>query len=1397
MAETRDRRKEVKKTIARALLTCALACLSFASFASPADAAEHLLVTGEYGKEGPKATGLGNGCRIGYDSASERLYLYSDSKIYGLQRSGPGTASPLGGGFPINLGGLSSSCGDRDLTVDNSSTGSAGRIYITPSNALIYGYNPSGTALSSPWPVNFGGGEVCGVAVGNDGNVFGGFYSGSEIRRYSPAGVLGSTIPFGQNLCKLETDQSTNDLFASGYGSQTLFKLTAASSYATKSTFFSVGTGNPGLAVNGVEDKLYVATGSSVKAYDTNTAALIETISPGGSVSDVAVDEATDSLFITVGEGSGGVIKEYAGVKVPKATTGDPIGNTEVSGTADPNEAGNITECYFEFGIDQSFGSTEPCAESLPITGVQSVHADLSGLSMEQTYYYRLVLGTGAPGIVGRGAAKTITPHHVDSLTTDPAEEVTRTSAKLKAHFKGNGEDTKYYFEWGADSSYGSESATPPGPNIGNPSGPTNLSFEATGLQAETLYHYRVVAENGGGVSHGDDRTFETLSPIQSLSTDPPTEVTPKEADLNASFVGDGTPHEYFFEWGATTAYGTKTPTEEFTPPPGQASVPPVTITDLQPLHTYHYRVVVTNGLGTNIGEDVVFTTPSAPVVVSQSTSHVTATEGELHAVINPHGADTEYHFEYGPTPNYGASVPVPDGLIPAGETNQSVEAHLTGLNGGVYHFRVVARSIHGVTKSVDQTFNFYPPVCPNSTVRQQTGSNSLPDCRAYELVTPEDQGITIIYTANFPFSPTATSPSRLVFGGAWGSIDGVGEPMNWNGDKYVATRTALGWKTKYVGLPSSEAPSSGSPPWTVSSGSQIEPDKWGTDVLATPSLSAIVDWNGGYYPCTPNFCQGYGNGEGYKSSNAPYVWNSTTGRQIDRWPTNVGAIPGGETFKGRTAASADLNHFVFTSDIPFTTDGQPGDMYDNETGDGSLEVASLDANAERIPAAPVELSADGSHVLMTVGGGRQPGYSYEKTSGPGELYMRVDGAITYEIAPGSAVRYLDMTPDGKKVYFTSSVDLTDDNSDTDTSRDIYMWTEAGGGQLTLVSKGNDPTTGNTDACSASWIEKCNVEAINFQSYTIAAGGAGGNPYSDNFVAEGAGDIYFLSPEQLHGANGFVGMENLYVYRNGKLQFVTSLDPASKACTENQGELNCSDNSVARMEVTPDDGHMAFLTGSQVTAYDNAGHSELYVYTPATDEMICASCLPSGESPDFDVTTSHNGRFLTNDGRTFFETQDPLVPQDTNAAKDVYEYVEGRPQLITSGTAPANEVFGVGSIGTKPGLVGVSADGTDVYFATYDVLVGQDRNGEALKIYDARSGGGFNFPAPVPPCVAADECHGPSSSPPATPATGTTSDLGVSGNLQPARKKQTRRGKARHKRKQQRRKAHRRGHRNG
>ena len=169
------------------------------------------------------------------------------------------------------------------------------------------------------------------------------------------------------------------------------------------------------------------------------------------------------------------------------------------------------------------------------------------------------------------------------------------------------------------------------------------------------------------------------------------------------------------------------------------------------------------------------------------------------------------------PSTTYGQKV---TGTLPAGTNDQEITAQLTGLAPhATYHYRLVAENkVEGVeeggtTVSEDHTFNFYPPSCPNENVRQQTKTNFLPDCRAYELVSPGDANGTQLYSGG-PNTGYAVTPSRLAFTGLYSIIPGSGgSPIDGSGDLYVATRTDTGWVTRYVGLPSTQAAVDGGPP--------------------------------------------------------------------------------------------------------------------------------------------------------------------------------------------------------------------------------------------------------------------------------------------------------------------------------------------------------------------------------------------------------------------------------------------------------------------------------------------------------------------------------------------------------------------------------------------------------
>ena len=76
-----------------------------------------------------------------------------------------------------------------------------------------------------------------------------------------------------------------------------------------------------------------------------------------------------------------------------------------------------------------------------------------------------------------------------------------------------------------------------------------------------------------------------------------------------------------------------------------------------------------------------------------------------------------------------------------------------------------------------------------------------------------------------------------------------------------------------------------------------------------------------------------------------------------------------------------------------------------------------------------------------------------------------------------------------------------------------------------------------------------------------------GNGLSDNIIASANGDIYFYSPEQLDGGKGVPNQVNVYVYRNGAIQYVTTL--GTQGTCETEFPFDCSSGPIARMQVTP------------------------------------------------------------------------------------------------------------------------------------------------------------------------------------------------------------------------------------
>jgi hypothetical protein len=680
--------------------------------AAPASAEYiHGPVSTEFGPDGTSGTSWGQLNTLAYQQATKRLYALADNAIYGFSNPSAGTFTLLGGNFPI---GVSSASQDSDIAVDNSATGSAGHIIYNADGPNIVGYDSSGTSLG--FTINTGG-ENCGVAVDNEGHIWGGNYGQENMGEWPAGGGSAiATFSLGSSVgrpCKIGVDNSNNDVYPSQYGGAQVAKFTKASSYASFIKLAGLTSSNNRVAVNATRHVVYVGgpSNSKVFSYDTASGSLLESFSiPSGSVKGLAVQDSNDTVFVA---SSNGKVYELRGISVAKATTGEPIGNSTVSGTADADGAGEITECFFEFGLTNTgptpYGSVQNCNQTHITQGEspKAVEAALPGLNGEETYHYRLVLGN-ANG-QAKGVDKTITPHNVKGLKTEAATEVTRTTAKLNGSFEGSNETTTYFFEYGTTTEYGSRSPKVGEKSAGKTVGLTPMNVTVSELKPDTTYHFRVVGKNPLGTSPGKDLSFKTPLAVQGVTTEDATEITRTTAVLNGSFTGNGENHTFFFEWGPTTSYGHVVG--------GVAGNGTGKVSVSEEIHglqvqlptslPYHYRLVATNATGSTKGPDHTFLTlpPELPVVSGQSSEEVTPTGAKLNATINPGEGETVYVFEYGPDTSYGSATPVSES-VGDDTSDHPVSSHLAGLTPGiVYHYRAVAFNYAGTTHGPDQTF--------------------------------------------------------------------------------------------------------------------------------------------------------------------------------------------------------------------------------------------------------------------------------------------------------------------------------------------------------------------------------------------------------------------------------------------------------------------------------------------------------------------------------------------------------------------------------------------------------------------------------------------------------------------------------------------------------------------
>jgi trimeric autotransporter adhesin len=366
------------------------------------------------------------------------------------------------------------------------------------------------------------------------------------------------------------------------------------------------------------------------------------------------------------------------------------------------NPRGATTMVYFQYGLTMSYGSTTPMQTQNGNT-LRPVSAPITGLLASHTYHFRIVAhNNGGTSFGADRTFTTLTATGPPVVATKPATLIASFSATLNGSLDPHGSTTTVYFQYGTTTSYGF--TTPMQTRAGDTY--RNIAANISGLNPNTLYHFRIVATNGAGTRFGGDRTFTTLTPTGPpvVTTDPASFIASFSSRLNALLDPHGLTTSVHFDYGTTPSYGlTTAPQSQSGNTYRNVSA---NISGLTASTTYHFRVVASNTAGTTMGADRTFTTLTAtgpPVVITRAATNVTPSSARLNGSLDPHGLSTTVHFQYGTTASYGSNTPA---QVQTGNTYRNITANISGLaSHTTYHFRIVATNAGGTRFGSDRVF--------------------------------------------------------------------------------------------------------------------------------------------------------------------------------------------------------------------------------------------------------------------------------------------------------------------------------------------------------------------------------------------------------------------------------------------------------------------------------------------------------------------------------------------------------------------------------------------------------------------------------------------------------------------------------------------------------------------
>jgi hypothetical protein len=713
------------------------------------------------------------------------------------------------------------------------------------------------------------------------------------------------------------------------------------------------------------------------------------------------------------------------------------------------------------------------------------------------------------------------------------------------------------------------------------------------------------------------------------------------------------------------------------------------------------------------------------PQITAAWVTDVSATSASLHATVNPEGEATGYRFEYLTEAKYQANGKTFAGAtrIPAfgeeelgsEETDQPALKQLVGLTPATaYRYRIVATNsagseelAHSFTTQPDGSFA--PEECANAQLRFEDNSFGLPDCRAYELVSPVDKnggaiqsfgsnsGGGVLQAAADGNSVTYSSSASF----------GAGAQGAPTASQYISRRLSgeAGWSTENITTPSV-------------SGSYGNANAGVPYQLFSPDLSSGLLLNGRH-------CRGSGTqcpianpplaGTGAPAGYQDYYLRDDEDGAFTALLTATPTLPAAQFSLAFAGASPDLRHLVLStcaaltpeaSEVPSGGGGcNPAETNLYEYSESQLALINVNPGAE-LAAQSGAISADGERVYFTESG--KLWLREGAPSGPVGCGIPCAGA-TKLLATGAELQVA--TPTGAFAFFTVAGHLYRYEAASEAATDLTPGGEVEG-VLGASEDGSRVYYATADGLFL-WQAPGTTTPV-----AEVAGAAQSSDYPATTgtarVSADGSHLAFLSKASL------TGYDNTD-QRTGEPDSELYLYSAPSGSGE--GTLACvSCNPTNERPLGPSTIPGASANGE-------------------------AKAAAAGEI----TTQAYKPRALSaNAKRLFFDSADQIVPEDGSAAQDVYQWEapgEGSCQ-ISSGCL---SLISSGKSAEASSFVDASANGSDAFFLSGDSLLPRDPGSRDL--YDARVLGGEPEPEKPTECDG-DACQSVPS-PPEDPAPGT------------------------------------------